>query len=173
MPGETSSSVGHGHPAVRRSVGYWNTSSHRNVKGDDPAVCCRTDQPFPNFKSYFTDSFRIQSNGCLKYQLVQCFIKQVYGAYICLHMPGNKFDGNNSIGGQFSLGFVEACNGWSEANAEGRKAIWEAHKQYTLEFRHFLVNDPAVPEIERVRGKDMADPPRPEGRSGLPWHETG
>ena len=66
-------------------------------------------------------------------------------------LPGNKFDGNNSIGGQFSLGFVEACNGWSEANAEGRKAIWEAHKQYTLEFRHFLVNDPAVPEAIREK----------------------
>lgn len=66
-------------------------------------------------------------------------------------LPGNKFDGNNSIGGNFSLGFVEACNGWSEANAEGRKALWEAHKQYTLEFRHFLVNDPAVPEAIREK----------------------
>ena len=64
-------------------------------------------------------------------------------------LPGNKFDGNNSIGGNFSLGLVGACNGWSEADAEGRKKIWEAHKQYTLEFRHFLVNDPAVPEAIR------------------------
>ena len=66
-------------------------------------------------------------------------------------LPGGKFDGNNSIGGQFSLGLVGACNGWSEADEAGRAAIWEAHKQYTLEFYHFLTTDPAVPE--RVRGK--------------------
>jgi len=60
-------------------------------------------------------------------------------------LPGGKFDGNNSIGGQFSLGFVGACNGWSEADEAGRAAMWEAHKQYTLEFYHFLTTDSAVP----------------------------
>ncbi len=64
-------------------------------------------------------------------------------------LPGGKFDGNNSIGGQFSLGLVGACNGWSEADAAGRQRIWEAHKQYTLEFLHFLTTDPAVPEADR------------------------
>jgi hypothetical protein len=61
-------------------------------------------------------------------------------------LPGNKFDANNGIGKQFSMGLVGACNGWSEADAAGRAAIWEAHKQYTLEFYHFLTTDPAVPE---------------------------
>jgi len=60
-------------------------------------------------------------------------------------LPGEKFDGNNSIGGQFSLGLVGACNGWSEADEAGRKKIWESHKQYTLELYHFLTTDPAVP----------------------------
>ncbi|WP_040769093.1 FAD-dependent oxidoreductase, partial [Novipirellula maiorica] len=55
----------------------------------------------------------------------------------------------NSIGGQFSFGFVGACNGWSEANAAKRQQIWEAHKQYTLEFFKFLTTDPAVPESTR------------------------
>ena len=64
-------------------------------------------------------------------------------------LPGGKFDGNNSIGAQFSLGLAGACNGWSEANEEGRAKIWEAHKQYTLEFYHFLTTDPAVPEAIR------------------------
>ena len=41
---------------------------------------------------------------------------------------------------------VGACNGWSEADEAGWAAIWEAHKQYTLEFYHFLTTDPAVPE---------------------------
>jgi hypothetical protein len=66
-------------------------------------------------------------------------------------LPGGKLDGNNSIGGQFSLGLVGACNGWSEAAEAGRSKIWEAHKQYTLEFLHFLTTDPAVPEADRKK----------------------
>lgn len=66
-------------------------------------------------------------------------------------LPGGKFDGNNSIGGQFSLGLVGACNGWSEADQTKRSAIWNAHKQYTLEFYQFLTTDPAVPESIRAK----------------------
>ena len=44
------------------------------------------------------------------------------------------------------MGLVGAGNGWSEADQAGRAAIWEAHKQYTLEMYHFLTTDPAVPE---------------------------
>ncbi len=61
-------------------------------------------------------------------------------------LPGGKLDGNNSIGGQFSLGLVGGGNDWHSADKAGRKAIWEAHKEYTLEFYHFLTTDPAVPE---------------------------
>ena len=60
-------------------------------------------------------------------------------------LPGNKFDANNGIGKQFSMGLMGACNGWSEADEAGRARIWEAHKQYTLEMHHFLSTDPAVP----------------------------
>lgn len=70
-------------------------------------------------------------------------------------LPGDKFDGNNSIGGQFSLGLVGACNGWSEASEEERKVIWEAHKQYTLEFYQFLTTDPAVPEASRKQFAEL------------------
>lgn len=66
-------------------------------------------------------------------------------------MPGNKLDGNNSIGGQFSLGLVGGCNDWHAADEAGRKKIWDAHKQYTLEFIHFLRNDPAVPAAVRKK----------------------
>jgi hypothetical protein len=61
-------------------------------------------------------------------------------------LPGNKFDANNGIGKQFSMGLVGACNGWSEADEAGRAKIWEAHKQYTLDFYHFLTTDASVPE---------------------------
>ncbi len=61
-------------------------------------------------------------------------------------LPNGKFDANNGIGKQFSMGLVGACNGWSETDETGRAKIWEAHKQYTLEMYHFLTTDPAVPE---------------------------
>jgi hypothetical protein len=61
-------------------------------------------------------------------------------------LPGGKFDGNNSIGGQISIGLVGGCNTWHSADEAGRASIWEQHKQYTLEFIHFLRTDPAVPK---------------------------
>lgn len=61
-------------------------------------------------------------------------------------LPGGKLDGNNSIHGQFSLGLVGGCNTWHSADEAGRASIWEQHKQYTLEFIHFLRTDPAVPK---------------------------
>ena len=66
-------------------------------------------------------------------------------------LPGNKLDGNNSIGGQFSIGLVGGANDWHSADEAGRKKIWEAHKQYTLQFIHFLSTDPAVPSATRTR----------------------
>lgn len=60
-------------------------------------------------------------------------------------MPGNKLDGNNSIGRLFSIGLVGGGKDWHQADAAGRRAIWEAHKQYTLEFIHFLTTDPVIP----------------------------
>jgi len=64
-------------------------------------------------------------------------------------LPGQKLDGNNSIARQFSIGFVGGCNTWHTADQEGRQAIWEAHKQYTLEFIHFLKTDRTVPQEMR------------------------
>ena len=66
-------------------------------------------------------------------------------------LPGKKFDGNNSIGGQFSIGLVGGSVHWHAADEAERARIWEAHKQYTLEFIHFLVTDPAVPRATRER----------------------
>lgn len=64
-------------------------------------------------------------------------------------LPGGKLDGNNSIGRQFSIGLVGGGNQWHSADEAGRKKIWQAHKQYTLEFIHFLTTDPAVPQAIR------------------------
>ena len=66
-------------------------------------------------------------------------------------LPGGKFDGNNSIGGQFSLGLVGGGRAWHAADAAGRRRIWEEHRQYTLELYRFLTTDPAVPEKVRQR----------------------
>jgi hypothetical protein len=70
-------------------------------------------------------------------------------------LPGNKFDANNGIGKQFSMGLVGAGNGWSEADQKERAAIWEAHRQYTLEFYHFLTTDASVPEGIREEMKQL------------------
>jgi len=64
-------------------------------------------------------------------------------------LPGKKLDGNNSIYGQVSLGLVGGSNTWHAADAAERARLWEAHKQYTLEFLHFLRTDPAVPAKTR------------------------
>ncbi|QDT53359.1 Xanthan lyase precursor [Caulifigura coniformis] len=61
-------------------------------------------------------------------------------------LPGKKFDANNGIGKQFSMGLIGGCNGWSEDDAAGREKKWEEHKQYILELYQFLTTDPAVPE---------------------------
>lgn len=66
-------------------------------------------------------------------------------------LPGDKFDGNNSIGGQFSIGLVGGGSDWHTADEAGRKAIWNAHKQYTLEFIQFLTTDPVIPVKTRER----------------------
>ena len=71
------------------------------------------------------------------------------GGHVGFHLyplPGGKFDGNNSIGGQISLGLIGGGNRWHAADEDERRAIWYAHTQYTLEFLHFLRTDPAVPE---------------------------
>lgn len=70
-------------------------------------------------------------------------------------LPGNKLDGNNSIGGQISFGLIGAGNNWHRADEAGRQKIWEDHKQYTLEFIHFLRNDPAVPKNVRDKFADL------------------
>lgn len=40
-------------------------------------------------------------------------------------LPGNKLDGNNSIGGQFSMGLIGGGNEWHSADEKGRKKIWK------------------------------------------------
>ena len=66
-------------------------------------------------------------------------------------LPGDKLDGNNSIGGQFSIGLVGRGKTWHAANKAGRREIWREHKQYTLELFRFLTSDPAVPKAIRTK----------------------
>jgi arylsulfatase A-like enzyme len=66
-------------------------------------------------------------------------------------LPGGKFDANNGIGKQFSMGLVGGPDRWCEADAAERAVIAEAHKQYTLELYQFLTTDPAVPPPLRAK----------------------
>jgi hypothetical protein len=70
-------------------------------------------------------------------------------------LPGNKFDANNGIGKQFSMGLVGGCNTWCEGDQTERAKVWEAHKQYTLELYHFLTTDAAVPENLRAQLSEL------------------
>ena len=70
-------------------------------------------------------------------------------------LPGGKLDGNNSIGGQFSLGLIGGGNEWHSADEAGRARIWEEHRQYTLEFFHFLTTDPEVPGKIRAKYRNL------------------
>jgi arylsulfatase A-like enzyme len=64
-------------------------------------------------------------------------------------IPGGKVDGNNGIGKQFSFGLIGGARAWATADQNERAAIFEEHRQYTLEFLHFLATDPAFPAKPR------------------------
>lgn len=65
-------------------------------------------------------------------------------------LPGNKIDGNNSIGGQISIGLVGGSNEWCEASYAERAKIWQKHREYTEGLIWFLGHDPALPEELRA-----------------------
>ena len=87
-----------------------------------------------------------------KYELVRRFVtahpprRLLFDPY---PLPGNKFDGNNSIGGQISIGLVGGSNRWCEASSAERKEIWEEHRDYTQGLLWFMASDPAMPEALR------------------------
>lgn len=70
-------------------------------------------------------------------------------------LPGDKLDGNNSIGGQLSIGLVGGCNEWCEASYEKRRQIWQAHRDYTEGLFYFMANDPSMPAALRDEMKSM------------------
>ena len=112
------------------------TYSFRLCLTDDP----QNRIPMPKPKNY----------DPARFEVVRRFVKS--GGKIgwdSYPLPSGKFDGNNSIGGQFSTGLVGGGNTWAAADEAGRAAIWEAHKQYTLGFYHFITTDPAVPKSIR------------------------
>ena len=61
-------------------------------------------------------------------------------------LPGGKVDVNNGIGRQLSMGLIGAADAWPRATHAERERIWQAHKDYALEFLWFLQTDSAVPE---------------------------
>ena len=87
-----------------------------------------------------------------RFEVVRRYV-QAHGAssagFALYSVPGDKRDGNNSIWRQFSIGLVGGGKGWATADEAGRAAIFEAHKQYTLEFYHFLTTDTVFTQAER------------------------
>lgn len=128
-------------PLVTTSDSGAETAGDKNIMTYSFRLCLTSDPgnkiPMPKPKAYDPARFEIAR------RMAKAGIKVGFDLY---PLPGKKVDGNNSIYGQFSLGFVGACNDWHSADEAGRAKIWEEHKQYTLEFIHFLNNDPAIPK---------------------------
>lgn len=84
-----------------------------------------------------------------RYELVRRFVtahpptRPLFDLY---PIPGGKFDGNNSIGGQISTGLVGGGDRWCASSYVEREAIFRDHRDYTLGLLWFLATDPAVPE---------------------------
>ncbi|MCX6889470.1 MAG: FAD-dependent oxidoreductase [Verrucomicrobia bacterium] len=94
--------------------------------------------PFPEPKAY----------DAARFELVRRYFQKYPNAPLpwdLYPLPGDKFDANNGIGKMFSMGLVGEANGWCASDPKGRSALWEKHKQYTLEFYQFLTTDEAVP----------------------------
>jgi hypothetical protein len=63
-------------------------------------------------------------------------------------IPGGKFDLNSDFA--VSLDFVGGSAAWPAANASARRALWEAHRQYTLGLLHVLQHDATTPAAVRA-----------------------
>lgn len=60
-------------------------------------------------------------------------------------LPNNKFDANDSQSKGFAIGMLGASWDYPEADYETRRKIEKEHKEYTLGYFHFILNDPSVP----------------------------
>lgn len=84
-----------------------------------------------------------------RYELVRRFVtahppqRLLFDLY---ELPGGKSDGNNSIGGQISIGLVGASAAWCDASYEERERIRQEHREYTQGLLWFMATDPAMPE---------------------------
>ena len=132
-------------PLVTTNNGGDETAGDKNVMTYSFRLCLTEDPdnrvPMPKPTHYDPARFEIVRRA------LQAGEKRI--GFDLYPLPGKKLDGNNSIGGQFSIGLVGGGNDWHSADEAGRQKIWEAHKQYTLEFYHFLTTDPAVPKSMR------------------------
>ena len=132
-------------PLVTTRDGGHDEAGDKNIMTYSFRLCLTTDPknrvPMPNPDNYDPARFEIVRRA------LKAGEKRI--GFDLYPLPGGKLDGNNSIGGQFSIGLIGGGNDWHSADEAGRKMIWEKHKQYTLEFFHFLTSDPAVPTAIR------------------------
>lgn len=64
------------------------------------------------------------------FEIIWCYIKfggRNFG-FDLYFLLGGKFDGNNLIGWQFSIGLIGGGNFWYEVDEVERKKIWEMYK---------------------------------------------
>jgi hypothetical protein len=76
-------------------------------------------------------------------------VRQIRSPYFVMTgLPNRKFDLNS--GAVYLMELPGGAAGWAHATPEQRARIRDAHKQYMLEYVHWLRNDPAVSEDART-----------------------
>lgn len=91
--------------------------------------------------------------------------RQVRSAYFNLTaLPAGKYDMNS--GSVFLLQLPGGSLAWPEAGPEERARIFDAHKEYTLQFFHWMRTDPGVSPRVRDYLSNM-------GLCADEWEETG
>ena len=140
-------------PLLTADDGLPDESGDRNIMTYSFRLCLTTDSklriPMPEPDHYDPARFEVirrylKSGGSPSQVAIDLY-----------PLPGGKLDGNNAIGRQFSIGLVGGGTGWHSADKAGRQRIVEAHRQYTLEFIHFLKTDPALPAAARKRHAEL------------------
>lgn len=118
-------------------------AGERSVMAYGFRLCVTTDPanrvPFPEPKQYDPARFELVRRYFARYP-------DAPSPWELRPLPGGKFDVDHPAGAMFTLELLGEAMPWCDADAAGRAALWEKHRQYTLEFYRFLTTDPAVPE---------------------------
>ena len=134
-------------PLISSLIPGQDQAGERSVMAYGFRLCVTADPanrvPFPEPKQYDPARFELVRRYFARYP-------DAPAPWELRPLPGGKFDVDHPAGAMFTLELLGESMPWCDADAAGRAALWEKHRQYTLEFYRFLTTDPAVPEKIRA-----------------------